>query len=237
MVRIALHAVLIASYTLLAGVPAMILCLIVPNGKPLLWFARPWAWMIAKTCGTKVRASGIHRIPRDGACVFICNHQSHFDIIALILALPVQYGILAKRELFRVPVLGWALWLAGFVPVDRGNREKAIAGIQRAASAVRRGRSVVVFAEGTRSPDGSLQPLKKGGFHLAMLARAPLVPVSIRGGRDVLPKGSLRIRPGVMDVVVGDPIPAPEVGGASIDALVARVRAALLAGLEGGAPR
>ena len=156
MLRVAVHALLIAFYTLLAGVPAMIFCLLIPNGRPLLWFARPWAWLIAKTCGTRVAASGIEKIPRDRPCVFICNHQSHFDIIALILALPVQYGILAKRELFMIPVFGWALWLAGLVPVDRANREKAIAGIQRAALAVRKGRSIVVFAEGTRSPDGKL---------------------------------------------------------------------------------
>jgi 1-acyl-sn-glycerol-3-phosphate acyltransferase len=232
MLRVALHAVLIVSYTLLAGVPAMIFCVLVPNGDPLLWFARPWAWLIARSCGTRVRASGVERIPRDRACVFVCNHQSHFDVIALILALPVQYRVLAKRELFKIPVFGWALWLAGFVSVDRGDRERAIAGINRAAATVRKGRSVVVFAEGTRSADGSLQPLKKGGFHLARKAGAPIVPVSIRGGRAVLPRGSVRIRPGVMEVVVGEPILAGEEGGPPIDELMRRVRAALLAGLE-----
>ncbi len=231
MVRVAFHALLIGFYTILAGVPAMIFCLLVPNGRPLLWFARPWAWLIARTCGTQVMASGLEKIPRDRACVFICNHQSHFDIIALILALPVQYGILAKRELFRIPVFGWALWLAGLVPLDRANREKAIAGIHRAAQAVRKGRSIVVFAEGTRSPDGRLQPLKKGGFHLAREAGAPIVPVSIRGGREVLPRGSVRIRPGRMDVVVSDPIPPGRDDAPPIQEVMARVREALLAGL------
>ncbi|HXI03439.1 MAG TPA: lysophospholipid acyltransferase family protein [Candidatus Saccharimonadales bacterium] len=231
MLRIVFHAVLLALYTLLLGVPAILFLILIPTGDPLLWFARPWAWLIARSFGTRVEARGTERIPRGQACVFMSNHQSHFDLIALVLALPAQYRILAKKALFRIPVFGWALWLAGFIPIDRSDRERAIASIDRAVASVRRGRSVVIFAEGTRSPDGTLQPLKKGGFHLALQSGAPIVPVSIRGGVRVLPRGSLHIRPGRMEVVFGQPIPVEGRDVDSMDALMAEVRASLLAGL------
>lgn len=236
MLRIAFHAVLLAAYTLVLGVPAILVMLVIPNGDPLLWFARPWAWLIARSFGTRVVATGLERIPRRGSCVLMCNHQSHFDIVALVLSLPIQYRILAKESLFRIPVFGWALWLAGFIPVDRSDREKAIRSVNRAVELVRRGRSVVVFAEGTRSPDGSLLPLKKGGFHLAVGAGVPIVPVTIRGGRRVLPKGELRIHPGIMNVKVGRPVPTRGKNAADpaqLEALMRQVRGALEEGLAG----
>jgi 1-acyl-sn-glycerol-3-phosphate acyltransferase len=237
MLRITVHAAALALWTLVFGVPAIVFLLLVPNGNALLWFARPWARLLALSFRTRVERRGLEKIPRDTACIFMCNHQSHFDIIALVLALPVQYRVLAKRGLFFIPVFGWALWLAGFVPVNRADRERAIESMSRASGLVRSGRSVIVFAEGTRSPDGRLQPLKKGGFHLALQAGAPIVPVSIRGGREILPKGSLRIRPGRMEVVIGDPIPTRGRDGEKMKVLMEEVRSALAAGLkEGPAP-
>ena len=234
MLRIVLHALLLGLATLLLGVPAILVMLVVPNGDPLLWFARPWARLIAASFGVRVAASGAGRIPRDRACVYMCNHQSHFDIIALLLALPGQYRMLGKKSLFRIPVFGWALWLAGFISVDRSDRDKAIASVERAARTVRKGRSVVIFPEGSRSPDGLLQPLKKGGFHLALSAGAPIVPVAIVGGRAILAKGSLDIRPGLMEVRIGAPIETAVGDPRGVDGLIPEVRSALEAGLAGG---
>lgn len=230
MVRLALHAVALAFYTLVLGLPAMLVSAVLPNRRTFRWFARPWARLVAWTCGTKVSAIGLDRIPGGGACVYMSNHQSHFDVVALLLTLPGHYAILAKRELFFIPIFGWALYLTGMIPVDRSRRDKAIASIDRAAEKVRSGRRLLLFAEGTRSPDGRLLPFKKGGFHLAIRAGAPIIPVSITGSREVLPKGSLRIRPGSIRVVLGAPIPTAGRKTEELAELMEEVRRAILAG-------
>ena len=102
------------------------------------------------------------------AAVYAANHQSQFDIPALVLAMPVDFRVVAKRSLLYVPVFGWALWLAGFIFIDRSNREQAIKSLDRATGRLRSGTSVAIFAEGTRSPDGTLLPFKRGGFVLAV---------------------------------------------------------------------
>jgi len=220
----------IGFYTLVFGTLAMAGCLVVPNGNPLIWMARPWARLILETCSVRVRATRRGRVAGDAACVYVTNHQSHFDVLALIRALPGQYRMVAKKELFSIPVFGWALWLAGFIRIDRSNREQAIASLDLAARTIRSGTSVVVFAEGTRSPDGSLQPLKKGAFVMAINAGCPIVPVSISGSRAVLSKSSLDIRPGTIDVVIGEPIDTTTHTMERKDLLMQEVRRAIEAG-------
>jgi 1-acyl-sn-glycerol-3-phosphate acyltransferase len=161
----------------------------------------------------------------------MANHESLFDIPALVLAIPADFRIVAKRELLFVPIFGWALWLAGFVFIDRSDRESAIRKLERTVRTIRGGRSIVVFAEGTRSPDGRLLPFKKGGFILALQAGVPIVPVSIRGGRDILPKGSLHPRPGRIELVFGAPVPTSIYSLETKDALIARVRDRIASGL------
>jgi len=236
MLRLAWHAAVITISTLLFGVTAIVFLILIPNGNPLLWFARPWARSITMACGVRVRSSGGESLALETPCIFLCNHQSHFDILALILALPGQYRVLAKRELFLVPVFGWAIWLAGFIPVNRSRRDSAIRSITRAAKKVRAGRSILIFGEGTRSEDGSLGPLKKGGFHLAMQSGAPIVPVSISGSRAVLPKGSLTIRPGEIRVHISQPIATYGRSMDGFDALIAEVRRSLEAGIAASTP-
>jgi len=236
MMRIAWHAFVIVAATLVFGLLAIVFILLIPTGDPLLWFARPWAATITGACGVRIRATGVERVPRGAPCVFLSNHQSHFDILALIRSLPGQYRVLAKRELFFIPVFGWAIWLAGFVPVDRSRRDRAIRSIDRAAGKVRGGRSVLIFGEGTRSEDGSLGPLKKGGFHLAMKSGAPIVPVCITGSRDVLPKGGRDIRPGEIHVEILPPIPTAGRNAGAIDGLIDEVRRSMLSSLASRSP-
>jgi len=231
MVRLLLHAAALTTCTLLFGLPAIIASLVMPGGSSFRWFARPWARCIASTCRVRVRGAGLERIPRAGACIYMSNHQSHFDVVALLTLLPGSYAILAKRELFFIPVFGWALWLAGMIPIDRSRRDLAIRSIERAAAKVRSGRRLLVFAEGTRSGDGRLLPFKKGGFHLALQAAAPIIPISISGSREVLPKGSLRIQPGTIQVAVGERILTSGRGTGDLSELIAETRAAIEAGL------
>ena len=234
MIRTTIQAAAIALYTLAFALASIVLLILIPTGDPLLWMARPWAWLILATFRVRIAASGADRIPKNRPCIYMSNHQSHFDVPALIRVLPGQYRILAKRELFFIPVFGWAIWLAGLIPVDRSRKERAVRSIERAAEKVRRGRSILIFAEGTRSSDGALQPLKKGGFHIALRSGAAIVPICICGSREVLPKGGIRINPGVIDVAILEPIETGSAGPRSIEGLMTRVRGAIEAGLRAG---
>jgi 1-acyl-sn-glycerol-3-phosphate acyltransferase len=205
-----LRLVAIALLTLILGSVGILLCLFVPSGDAVLPLARFWARCILALSGVRLAVRGRDKIPPPGPYLFLSNHQSQFDILAVVLAIPLQFRILAKQELFYIPVFGWVLKLAGFVGIDRSNREKAIASLDAAAARLRDGRSLLIYAEGTRSPDGALLPFKKGGFVLALQAGVPVIPIAIRGSREVLPKGSLQIRPGIIEVALGDAIdPAP----------------------------
>ncbi|HKY33210.1 MAG TPA: lysophospholipid acyltransferase family protein [Candidatus Polarisedimenticolia bacterium] len=219
----------LAVSTLVFGLLAIAGCLLIPNGNPLVWCARPWAWTILMASGAPVRVAGRGSIPA-GPVLYVTNHQSHYDVLALIRALPGQYRIIAKKELFSIPVFGWALALAGFVKIDRSDREKAFRSLDEAARRMARGQSIVVFAEGTRSPDGRLLPFKKGGFVLAIASGRPIVPISVSGSRAVLPKGGRSVRPGVIEVTIGDAVPTEGLTLEDRDHLMARVRAAVEAG-------
>jgi len=227
-----LRLILVMFYTGSLGILGIVLCLLVPGGSALMPVARLWSWLILKTY--RVRSSvvlhpeGSSRRP----AVYVANHQSQFDIPALALAMPVDFRMVAKRELLYIPIFGWALWLAGFIFIDRGDRDRAIRSLDRAVRTIHRGTSIVVFAEGTRSPDDRLLPFKKGGFILALQAGVPIVPVSIRGGGQVMPKGSLSVRPGTIEVVFGAPVSTSTYTLATQDALIAAVRDRIATGLR-----
>ena len=192
--------------TAVLGTAGMLSCLVVPSGNAVLPLARFWARILLWICRVKLVVEGAQRIQPPGPYLFLSNHQSQFDILAVVLAIPLQFRILAKKELFYIPVFGWVLKLSGFVGIDRSNREKAIQSLERAADKLRAGTSLLIYAEGTRSPDGALLPFKKGGFVLAIQAGMPILPIVIQGSREILPKGSLTIRPGTIRLTFGDPI-------------------------------
>src|SRR5262245_57838747 len=201
-----LRLVAIALITAILGTVGILSCLVVPSGNAVLPLARIWARLILSLCRVHLAVQGSSHIAAPGPYLFLSNHQSQFDILAVVLAIPLQFRILAKQELFYIPIFGWVLKLSGFVGIDRSNREKAIRSLERAAERLRNGRSLLIYAEGTRSPDGRLLPFKKGGFVLAIQAGVPILPITIQGSREVLAKGSLRIRPGTIQVRIGEPI-------------------------------
>jgi 1-acyl-sn-glycerol-3-phosphate acyltransferase len=133
----------------------------------------------------------------------MANHQGAFDIFALLAYLPVDFKWVAREEIFRIPILGWAMAAAGYISIDRKGKKKAMESVERAVAKIRDGASVLVFPEGTRSPDGEIHPFKRGGFTLAVKAGVPIIPISIRGSRNVLPRSSLRVRPGRIEIIVG----------------------------------
>jgi 1-acyl-sn-glycerol-3-phosphate acyltransferase len=171
--------------------------------------------------------SGAGNIP-DGPAVFVANHVSFVDIWVLVALLPGTVRFLAKRELLHVPVFGWAMRSAGHIPIDRKNRKAAVDACGEAGGMIRDGTSAIVFGEGTRSRTGELLPLKKGAFVLAIQAGVPVVPVYLEGTYAVLPKGTLALKRGPIEMRVGQPISTRGLSYADRDALSARCREALV---------
>jgi len=171
------------------------------------FYARSLGWF----CRIPLVLTGWERLPeavREGRqpVIFMSNHESQLDPPVLIGILPVPAVYIAKKEVKYLPFVGWAAWVAGVIFIDRGDRDRAIKSIHDAASQIRGGKNVVIFPEGTRSRTGEMLPFKKGGFALALDAGVPIVPMATVGGREVLPPGSMRLRPGRYVVAVGAPV-------------------------------
>jgi 1-acyl-sn-glycerol-3-phosphate acyltransferase len=133
----------------------------------------------------------------------MANHTSYFDIFALLSTLPVDFKFIVKQELMRIPIFGAAMRRAGYIGIERNDPRKALKSMHDAADRIKNGASVLIFPEGTRSEDGCLQPFKPGGFHLALRSGCDIVPIAITGSREIVPKRSLRVQKGTIQVVVG----------------------------------
>jgi 1-acyl-sn-glycerol-3-phosphate acyltransferase len=153
---------------------------------------------------------------------------SHVDSLALAVSIPHPLHWVFKKELSKIPVFGWVLLSLGQIMVDRRNAMQSRTALSNAAGALTGNNSVLIYAEGTRSKDGKLQPLKKGGFYIALQSGLPIVPVRVSGSHDIVPSGSLRVRPGHVVVELFDPIPTEGKTEADVPELMARVRDALL---------
>jgi 1-acyl-sn-glycerol-3-phosphate acyltransferase len=184
--------------------------------------------------GITYRVAGRRNIPPGRAVVFCANHQSNVDPPVLYRTLHPRLHILFKAELRKLPILGVVMETGGFVAVERGRRDEALASIDVAAASIRRGNSFLIFPEGTRSPTDELLPFKKGGFIMAIKAQAPIVPVAIMGGRDAMRRGSRIVRPAAVSVRIGPPIETAGRGLESRDHVIAEVRAAVQALLRDG---
>ena len=224
MARILLTVITVLLATAVLGTLAILVCVLRPGGAWLMPLARLWSRLVLGAAGVRWEAHYDPALEVRRPAVFACNHQSLFDIPVLVLAMPADFRMVAKKSLLYIPIFGWALWLAGFLFIDRSNRERAIGTLGRAAERLKRGTSIVVFAEGTRSRDGTLLPFKRGGFVLAIQAGVPVVPVAIRGGASILSKGSLSLRPGCMSVTFGAPVETTSYVYETRDRLVAQVR-------------
>jgi 1-acyl-sn-glycerol-3-phosphate acyltransferase len=204
--RALFNALAIALLTLFWSVGAMFAAVLDRRGGSIPWIERVWARMVLKACGIRVEVEGADQTFDAPAYLVMANHTSYFDVISLCASVPIPLRFVAKRELGHIPFLGWAMRLGAAIMIDRGDREKAIASIQRAGRSIREGRSVLMFPEGTRTPPDALGPMKKGPFHLALEALVPVLPVGLSGTGEVLPKGDWRIRPGRVTVRIGKPI-------------------------------
>lgn len=177
-----------------------------PRGNNVFRCARLWSRGLLFFSGVRLEVTKEAELDPQGNYVFMANHQSLFDIPALIATLPVQTRFLAKQNLFRIPIFGWALSVGGFIPIDRKNRSRARESFTAAVQRLQSGVSILVFPEETRSIDGRLLPFRRGGFLLALKSGHPIVPVGLQGTRSVQSKRSLKVRPGLVTVAYGRPI-------------------------------
>jgi len=190
------------------------------------------ARLLLPLVGVRVTVEGREHLDPARNAIVLANHRSLLDIPTMVGAIP-RLRFVAKRELGRIPIFGWALLLSEHVLIDRKNRSSAVEALQEMAEVFGTGRNVMVFAEGTRARGERLLPLKKGGFHLAIDTGLPLLPVSIEGNQHTLPKGSLLLRPGRVRVVIHPLIEVAGKGRRDIPDLMAEVRGVLLSGLPG----
>ena len=195
-----------------------------PRGTVAFLCMQWWSKTVLWFCRIRLNVQGIENIKPDTIQIFASNHTSHFDIFVLSAISPVRFGWVAKKELFKIPFLGWHMKLQGYVSIDRRHRDKAIASLNYAAEQIRNGKRIAMFPEGTRTREGTLQPFKKGLFHLCVRTGVPIVPIIIEGAYDVLKPESLIIRPGKVYVNIGKELPTSGYTPDTIERLMADLR-------------
>jgi 1-acyl-sn-glycerol-3-phosphate acyltransferase len=230
MIRTAFVVVSLAIVTIVVGLPLLLYVSLTGRIDPLYRAGVASVLWIARAAGLRTRVEGLHNIPAR-TCLFAANHTSIADPPAIVGAIPRRIAILAKKSLFAIPIVGPAFRLAQFVPIDRANPEQAAASIERAAAQMRDGVSLLIYPEGTRSPDGRLLRFRRGAFGLAIKAGVPVVPVACIGAHRVLPKNSYRIRPGEIVVRFCPAVDAAEYSLGRRGELAERVHAAIAAAL------
>jgi len=230
MIRTLVVSLFMSLYILLVAPPLLVYTLITRNPDPLFRAGIGGVMFFVRAAGVRVRVKGIERIP-PAACLFAANHTSNADAPAIVGAIPRRIAILGRKSLFDIPIVGAAFRLAKFVPVDRENRDAALASVKQAVEYIREGFSFLVYPEGTRSPDGRLRRFKKGSFAIAIEAGIPIVPVACSGAHRIMRKNSLIVRPGKVTVRFGKPIDASAYTIEQRDELAQRVHDAVAAEL------
>lgn len=213
---------LIWVYTIILGALSLICSLFDRSGQLQHGFARLWSRVILGTIGAKVQVEGLERIDTSKAQVYVVNHLSALDIPVLYLHLPFQFRILAKKELFHYPFMGWHLRRSGQIPVVLGSPKESIRSLTQAVAALKNNMSLVIFPEGGRSPDGQLQVFMGGAFFAAIRAQVDVVPIALVGTYEMLKMNTWHIKPGPVHLLVGEPIHTAGMSTRDIDKVTER---------------
>jgi 1-acyl-sn-glycerol-3-phosphate acyltransferase len=224
MIRALLSTISFVAATIAGSLAALVCGVMDKTGDQVLALARLWSRVILGVPGVKLEVTMRARLEPGRPYIFMVNHASMVDIWAVFVTIPASFRFIAKKQLARIPLFGWAMTAGRFIFIDRQNAVAARRSMEEAARRIRSGQSVVIFPEGTRTRDGRLLPFKKGGFHLAIDSGAAIVPVAIRGTREIMPRGSPLIRAGTVTVEVDDPIPTEGLTAADREALIVKVR-------------
>ncbi len=220
--------------TAVLGMIAILVSFFTRTGNPVHIIARIWGRSILLVSRIRVTVKGRANIDPSRSYIYMSNHQSNFDIPVLLAYLPVQFRWLAKAELFKIPIFGRAMRGAGYVKIDRFNQESAFESINEAAGKMKKGVSIMMFPEGTRSLDGKIRPFKKGGFVMAVDSGAPIVPVIIKGTWPIMDKSSLRINTGNVTLEIERPIQTTGYTRDTKEDLIESVRSVICRGFEEG---
>jgi 1-acyl-sn-glycerol-3-phosphate acyltransferase len=204
-------APLVVLATIGYGLVSLIISFFESSGRKQIAVARAWARCLLFVSGVKTRVEGLEKIAVDGSYVFVANHLSYMDTPVVLANIPVQFRFLAKRGLFQIPLLGTHLARAGHIPVPRDDARAAVKTMNTAAQTIReRGISLLIFPEAGRSHTGELASFKEGAAYIAIRAGVPLVPIALKGTREILPYGSGHVRSGSVTMRIGDPIPTDQ---------------------------
>lgn len=224
---------LIVIATILYGSASFLVSFFDPERRRQNAAERAWARALLLVSGVKVKVEGLEKVAKDGSYVFVSNHLSYMDTPVALSSIPVRFRFLAKRGLFQIPFLGWHLGRAGHIRVPREDARAAVKTMTLAAEVVRKeGVSLLIFPEGGRSRDGETGEFKEGAAFIAIKAGVPLVPVALKGTREILPFGSGIVQTGTVTMRIGDPIPTTQATPRDRLRLTEELRQRVLALLE-----
>ncbi|MEJ2716911.1 MAG: lysophospholipid acyltransferase family protein, partial [Deltaproteobacteria bacterium] len=194
--RLIVVAIGVGIVTFFFAPPMLMAKLLAPSDIPGYRMAHAWAWTIAKIVGVTASIQGSHKMDPEVSYVITPNHQGNVDILGLVLTLPVKFRWVIKKELLRIPFFGWGLGSTGAISLDRGKGRESVKQLQEGLSKLGNGWSLLIYPEGTRSPDQDLLPFKKGPFRLALDRKVPILPVTVNGAFKLLPRKTLLPRRG-----------------------------------------
>ncbi|HWR36581.1 MAG TPA: lysophospholipid acyltransferase family protein [Clostridia bacterium] len=215
---------LVYLYTVVLGTLSLLSSFFDRSGRIQHGFARLWSSFILRTAGCPVSVEGLDKIDTSRSYIYAVNHISALDIPALYMAMPFQFRIMAKRELFRYPFLGWHLKRSGQIPIERENARASLRSLIQASEAVRNGMPLLVFPEGGRSPDGQIKPFLAGVFYVGIKAAVEIVPMALVGTYEALPMNTWVIYPRQFRLVVGEPISTAGLAPRDMEQLAARTQ-------------
>jgi 1-acyl-sn-glycerol-3-phosphate acyltransferase len=218
--------------TIILVIPVVMAGLLSRTGNLAFSLSKIWAYIMLAVSFVRTEIENKAKILKGTSYIIISNHQSLYDILALVTTLGIQFRWFIKKEVLKVPLFGYALYASRNIFIDRSNTARAIESINKGIERLPKEVGVMVFAEGTRSPDGQIQEFKKGGFMVAIMRKIPILPVTVNGSRRVLPKGSLVVKPGKIQVVIGDPIDTSGYTTDTVQELIDKTRQAIMANFD-----
>ncbi len=199
-------AIIIAVNALIIAILTILVSPFDSRGKITHYLSKIFSKVILFVSGIKLKVNGLEKIDRDKSYVFVSNHASYFDIPILMQAIPNNVRFIYKKSMSKIPIFGWGMYLGQYVPIDRENGREALKALRNAAEKIKKGISIVIFPEGTRSADGEIKDFKKGVFVLADEAKEDIVPVLIKGSFNIMQKGKFKIKSASVNVTFFEPI-------------------------------